>query len=102
MVIYSVTVSVDRETETEWLFWMREIHIPDVMRAGYFDGYHMRKVIDPISSDGRPTYNIEYTCLSKARYDEYLANAAEMLQQEHRDRFDGQFTASRSVLGTVD
>ena len=36
MVLYNVTISIDLECEAEWLKWMKESHIPDVIQTGYF------------------------------------------------------------------
>ncbi len=36
MYIYNVTVTLEKEIQSEWLRWMKEIHIPDVMRTGFF------------------------------------------------------------------
>ena len=32
MIIYNVTISIDKEAETHWLDWMKNTHIPDVMQ----------------------------------------------------------------------
>ena len=45
MLIYNVTVGVDKAFEQEWLLWMREIHIPDVMATRMFTGYKIYKVL---------------------------------------------------------
>ncbi|MBT6516091.1 MAG: DUF4286 family protein, partial [Crocinitomicaceae bacterium] len=36
MIVYSVTVKVNQEIEENWLRWMKEVHIPDVMATGFF------------------------------------------------------------------
>ena len=36
MIIYNVTCNVENEILQEWLQWMLEIHIPDVMQTGFF------------------------------------------------------------------
>ena len=37
MIIYNVTVSlVDQSIHQDWLKWMKEIHIPEVMDTGFF------------------------------------------------------------------
>jgi len=36
MIIYSVTVNIDDSVHDEWVTWMKEVHIPDVMATGYF------------------------------------------------------------------
>ena len=36
MIIYNVTVNVEAEIHNDWISWMKEVHIPDVMNTGYF------------------------------------------------------------------
>ena len=36
MYIYNVTVNVSDDVHIEWLKWMKETHIPDVMKTGCF------------------------------------------------------------------
>ena len=36
MILYNVTISIDTSVEEDWLQWMKEIHIPDVMNTGLF------------------------------------------------------------------
>ncbi len=37
MILYNVTVALDPAIETEWLAWMQQEHIPEVMATGCFD-----------------------------------------------------------------
>ena len=36
MIIYNVTCHMDLALAEEWLRWMQEIHIPEVMATGCF------------------------------------------------------------------
>ena len=36
MIIYNVTISIDKEMEKTWIDWMKSTHIPDVMNTGMF------------------------------------------------------------------
>src|SRR5690349_8057948 len=45
MLLYNVTVGIDKVLEAEWLIWMRDQHIPAVMATGYFKEYKMYKVL---------------------------------------------------------
>ena len=56
MIIYNVTCNVENEILQEWLQWMLEIHIPDVMQTGFFLEANINKVIS--SNDDGITYNI--------------------------------------------
>ena len=45
MYIYNVSVSVDDEIQSDWLSWMSEEHIPEVMDTGYFTGFKIFKIL---------------------------------------------------------
>jgi hypothetical protein len=97
MIVYSVTVAVDRAIEEDWLSWMRDIHIPDVMATGYFEAYGMQKLIDLDSVGARVTYTINYYCESLDKYKSYRKQAAPKLQDEHTKRYRGRFSATRTL-----
>ena len=101
MIIYNVTVAIDRDVEHDWLAWMREVHIPDVMATGYFEDYLLSKRIDPASGAAVATYDIDYYCASLDRYHAYAKDAAPALQREHTARYEGRFSASRRLLQSV-
>lgn len=98
MIIYSVTVSVDNSIREEWLQWMLDIHIPDVMGTGFFRAYTLQELLDPQPDDDSSTYNIQYLCSSYERYQSYLDTAAPALQADHSRKFKGRFNAFRTVL----
>jgi len=101
MIIYSVTVLIKKDVEDQWLKWMKEIHIPDVMKTGYFLDWKLRKLLLPEVSGEESTYVIEYTLQSLEKYNEYSENAAPQLQKEHTEKFSGKFKATRTVYQLV-
>jgi len=52
MIIYSVTVTISKDAESDWLKWMKNVHIPDVIRTGYFLSWQMQKLIMPEDLSG--------------------------------------------------
>lgn len=98
MIVYSVTVNIDDSAHSDWLAWMKNKHIPDVMATGIFTEYRMLKVISRNEGEEGMSYNIQYTCPSMADLHHYQANHAPTLQQEHSDRYDGKFVAFRTLL----
>ena len=45
MIVYSVEIKIQADAEAEWLTWMRNIHIPEVLQTACFFGCHIYKVI---------------------------------------------------------
>lgn len=98
MIIYSVTVSIDKLIKEEWLGWMQEKHILDVMATGYFQEYSIQEIIEPEPQAGSHTYNIQYLCETIEIYEAYQQTAAPALQKEHTKRYKDRFVAFRTIL----
>lgn len=77
--------------------WMKNVHIPDVMRTGLFIENKMFKVLADDDSDGT-TYSIQYICNSMKEYEQYRDVFAPALQAEHSQRYKDKFVAFRTLL----
>ena len=80
MIIYNVTVNIDDSIHSDWLNWMKTVHILDVMATGYFLDNRMAKVLSPQEDETGHTYAIQYTCNSMADLDEYQEKCSNPLQ----------------------
>lgn len=101
MILYNVTVSVDRVVETVWVDWMKNIHIPEVMATGYFSKNRMLKLLNDSPDATGPTYAIQYELNSIGQLDEYLQNDAVALRNKHTQMFGEKCIAFRTVLEEV-
>jgi len=100
MVLYNVTVSIDREIEHEWLDWMRKIHIPQVMETGCFQECRISKIQG--EEDGGSAYSFLYLAPSAEALEEYHALYSPALQQDHALRYGGKFAAFRTNLTVIE
>jgi hypothetical protein len=101
MILYSVTVNIDEDVHDEWLPWMREVHIPDVLATGLFTGYHMFKILSRFPEETGVTYNIQYFLHSIEDYERYRTEFAPALQMVSEKRYSGKYTAFRTLLEEV-
>jgi len=101
MIIYNVTINVEAEIHDDWISWMKEVHIPDVMNTGYFLENKICKVLNTQEDETGHTYAIQYTCKSMADLDEYQEKHAPALQKDHTARYEGKFVAFRTLLEVV-
>jgi hypothetical protein len=95
MIIYQVTVHVDRDREEEWQVWMRDHHIGDVLATGYFTRADFEQAIG--EEGERTTYQIRYHAETLEQYQTYAREAAAPLQKDHADRFGDCVSASRTL-----
>ena len=96
MIIYNVTLNVDQEVHEEWLNWMKETHIPDVMATGLFLDNRLCRVL--VDDEGGITYAIQYTCADMPTLERYKKDHAPRLQAETEKQFGGKFVAFRTLL----
>ena len=100
MLLYNVTVKINRDAEQEWLEWMKKIHIPDVMNTGQFTGSHICKLLDQPEDDDS-TYVIQYRCENREKFEWYLKTFAPALRNQHNARYKDKFVAFRTLMEIV-
>ncbi|NJN42220.1 MAG: DUF4286 family protein [Flammeovirgaceae bacterium] len=100
MILYNVTVGIDRSVELEWLDWMRKEHIPEVMSLGIFNDFKFYKVL---SHDDETTvsYCIQYFTPTIQDFNKYLSDFAPGLVEKHKKRFTDKHVAFRTLLEEV-
>lgn len=99
MIIYNVTVNVDKSITQEWLIWIKE-HIPLVLATGKFKEAKLTKVL--VDDDESDTYSVQYRAHSREALDSYYAEHAESLKQDGIKRFADKMLAFRTELEVVD
>lgn len=105
MILYNVTVKIDKNIEQEWLTWMIEKHIPAVLATNlFFNDYQVLKLLDidnqGLNEDGN-TYAIQYSCPNLENLMQYRTNFAPALQAEHTALYGGHFVAFRTILEVI-
>ncbi len=101
MIIYSVTIIVKKEVEKEWLEWMKNTHIQNIIKTGYFASSKMFKILIPSGVPDEITYMVQYETDSFEKYKEYSEKEASRLQREHASKFLGKFTAARAIMEEI-
>ena len=99
MIIYNVTVSVEKSIITDWLIWMQQVHIPEVMATGIFSKSQINRVM--VQGDSGDTYAIAYTCESMKDLHQYQVKFAAELQKKHVARYGEKAVAFRTLMEVV-
>lgn len=102
MIVYNVTINVEEDIHDEWLRWMKEEHIPEVMATRCFTDFKILRVITRQEGETGITYAIQYYADSFDNYRLYQEKFAPRLQQEHALRYKDKFTVFRTLLETVE
>ncbi len=97
MILYNVTVQTEHEIEQEWIRWMQQEHIPEILATGLVEEARLCRLADT-PEDSAPTYAAQYFFPSREQYDRYLSEYAPGLRQKGLDRFGSRFMAFRTTL----
>lgn len=97
MILYNVTINVSPEIEADFLTWIRETHIPEVMATGLFTEHKFCRLIQR-SEDGSTNYAVQYFTESMANMQEYERKYAAALQAKTQERYQDKALAFRTLL----
>ncbi|PRY14846.1 uncharacterized protein DUF4286 [Pontibacter ummariensis] len=100
MILYNETVNIENGVAEEWLQWMKEVHIPEVMRTGYFLRNQVARLIGEVNNGGT-TYAVQYSCRNMADLEEYKREHADALYRKQLQRYEGKFVIFSSMLEVV-
>lgn len=100
MLLYNVTVGIDKDSESEWLQYMREKHIKAVLDTGLFVSYKLYRVLHD-QDDGTISYSVQYFAKTIEDVHQYLETFAPALIEEHRKKFHNRHVAFRTLLEEV-
>lgn len=99
MIVYNVSIKIEPNIEEEWVQWMKEKHIPDVLETGIFSGH---KFLEIINQESENTYAIQYYCTSMEDLDTYFNKFAKKLQEEHSKKYINKFVSFRTIMKEID
>jgi len=100
MILYNVTVNIDLEKEQEYVEWMKQIHIPEVMATGMFTESKFFKLLHEVEEG--VNYSTQYFAKSMDEIQQYQADHAQELQQKLKVKFGNHYVAFRSLLELVE
>ena len=97
MYIYNVTTNIEESAHDNWVKWMKEKHIPDMLNTGKFTSVKMSKVL--VEEDmGGVTYSVQFSVLDKEILKRYYEEDAPKLREEANTLFAGRFVSFRTEL----
>jgi hypothetical protein len=100
MIIYNVTIKITDAIHSEWMQWLKEEHIPEVINTGCFTHANILRLLELDDADG-PTYAIQYHAESKAMYNLYEERFADAMRKKSFEKWGNNFIAFRSVMHMI-
>jgi hypothetical protein len=98
-ILYNVTLSVSEEIHDEWMSWIQEVHIPEMLKTGVFTRALLLRVHGV--EQGGVTYAVQYSCKSMDDYERYKRDFAPALQAKTQSLFGDGVHPFRTLLEVI-
>lgn len=99
MYIYNLTINIEESVHDQWLEWMKNEHIPEMLATGKFSRALMSRVMVEEEMGGI-TYSVQYTTDSKATLEKYYKENSKTLREKSKV-FEGKFLVFRTEMQVV-
>ncbi len=101
MILYNVTLNIDPTINDEWLIWMKETHLPEVMATGKFTSFEMYKIQNHYDDDTNLNYSVQYYANTLRDYEDYVTIFAPSLKQKTIEKYGDKIIAFRTILERI-
>jgi hypothetical protein len=100
MILYNITINVSAEIEQDFITWMKETHIPEIMQTGIFYEFKFLRLMHD-SDDGSVNYATQYFTDTIDQMMDYERNHAPAIRAKTQARYQDKAIAFRTLLETV-
>ena len=100
MIIYNVTTNIHESVHNQWLQWMQQEHIPEILATGKFSSARIVKVLIEEEMGGT-TYSVQYTTDSKLTLEKYYQEDAPKLREKAIKLFGDKMLSFRTELELI-
>ena len=102
MFIYNITTHVEPSIEKQWLDWMHEEHIPQMIKTGKFTKALLLKVKTEDDDDlGGNSYATQFQCVDQSLFEAYLKEDAGILRKSAQEKFGEKVLLFRTELELI-
>ena len=100
MYLYNITFNIDEKIHQNWLQWIREKHIPEVLKKSSFKNAKLIQVLIDEEMGGF-TYSVQYQVESKEKLDSFLNDSSYNIFSEMTKLFPNQFVSFSTELQII-
>lgn len=100
MIIYNVTLKLAHDIVEDWITWMKDTHMPELMQTGLFTENRLYRLLEQDDEEGA-TYIAQYYCNSMKEYRRYIDEHSAAMREKGLNKFGNKFIAFRTIMETV-
>ncbi|BFM42814.1 DUF4286 family protein [Flavobacterium sp. CFS9] len=100
MIIYNVTSNIHESVQEQWLKWMQEKHIPEILATQKFSSARIVRVMIEEEMGGI-TYSVQYVTDSKETLERYYIEDEPAFHKEALELFADKMLSFRTELEVI-
>ena len=97
MIIYNITINISHEAEKEWLHYMKQTQIPEILATNLTMECRLFRLLTEIENEGS-TYTNQFTFRTMEDFLAFQTHYQADLVERHHKRFNGQYVSFRTLL----
>ena len=101
MILYNITTKVEWSVSQDWLKWMQQTHIPEMLDSGCFEKHQLVRLLQVDETEG-PTYAVQFYASALSKYDYYLQHYAPQLREQVREKWGDKYIDFGTLMQMVD
>jgi hypothetical protein len=101
MFVYNLSLKVDAEIVPEWIIWMREEYIPEVMATGLFDHHKFFKLLEADEDPSASTFVLQYFTDSNEKYTKFINHHSFLSSQKFSQKWKDRLLMFSTLMQTV-
>lgn len=101
MILYSVTVNIDKNVHDEWLDWVKEEHIPAILKTGLIMENKMLKLLTEEEGNPGITYSFQFFLRDLETLEKYRMEFEREIDGRLYSRYRNHLVDFRTVLEVV-
>ncbi len=102
MILFSLTVNIDKEVEAEWLEWMKVSFIPSLWLTGYFQEKRFLRLLNEEEENAGVTYSLQLTVSDLQQVKEFEVQHLQDFRLMLYGKYTGRLVDFYTILETVD
>lgn len=91
---------MDHSIGINWLAWLKEEHIPDIIHTGCFTQATILRLLEVDDTEG-PTYAVQYHAASRELYNQYIEQFSAEMRKKAITQWGDKCISFRSVMEVV-
>jgi len=99
MLLFNVTVIIEEGSATDWLQWVQESHIPQLMDKECFVSHRLLKIVD--SPNEGLSYCIQFIAEDEARHQTFLDLHEQLFIAEMYNRYPNKLVTFSTLMEFV-